>query len=337
MNPSDYPIALWPAAASASAVETDWLILAFTVLTLVLVVPIFIGVTIFAIRYRDGNKVNRKHSDRRDRMLELGWMLIPFALTLFFFAWGARMFMEHKTPPANATRIEAIGKQWMWKFQHPGGQAEINDLHVPTGEPILINMISQDVIHSLYIPAMRIQMETLPGRYTQLWFQADRPGTFRIYCSEFCGTDHSAMDGLLTVMTPDDYSNWLARSGSDASMAEAGRSLFSAYGCTGCHRGTDTDRAPTLAGLYGRPVRLADGGTVTADESFLRDKIQHPGHNRIAGYRQVMPAFNGIIPEDELTRLVAYIRQPSVSPAASKSPAPAILAERSPVAEPALP
>jgi len=309
MNPADYPLALWPPSASASAVETDYLILAFTVLTLMLVVPIFIGVTVFAIRYRDGTKVNRSHTDKRDRMLELGWMLIPFTLTLIFFVWGARMFMDHKNPPANATRVEAIGRQWMWKFQHPGGQAEINNLHVPTGEPILINMISQDVIHSLYIPAMRIQMETLPGRYTQLWFQADRPGTYRIYCSEFCGTDHSVMDGLLTVMTPADYATWLAHAGSDGSLAEAGKRLFSSYGCSGCHLGTSTVRAPSLAGLYGQPVPMEAGGVVTADATYLRDKILNPDHNKIAGYKQVMPVFKGVIPEDDLTRLVAYIKQ----------------------------
>jgi len=309
MNPADYPLALWPPSASASAVETDYLILAFTVLTLMLVVPIFIGVTVFAIRYRDGTKVNRSHTDKRDRMLELGWMLIPFTLTLIFFVWGARMFMDHKNPPANATRVEAIGRQWMWKFQHPGGQAEINNLHVPTGEPILINMISQDVIHSLYIPAMRIQMETLPGRYTQLWFQADRPGTYRIYCSEFCGTDHSVMDGLLTVMTPADYATWLAHAGSDGSLAEAGKRLFSSYGCSGCHLGTSTVRAPSLAGLYGQPVPMEAGGVVTADATYLRDKILNPDHNKIAGYKQAMPVFKGVIPEDDLTRLVAYIKQ----------------------------
>ena len=164
MKPGDYPLALWPPAASASAVETDHLIWAFTLLTLLLVVPIFVGITFFAIRYQDGRAVNRGFREDRDRLLELSWMIIPFVLTLIFFGWGAQMFIVHKTPPANATQIEAIGRQWMWKFQHPGGQAEINDLHLPIGEPVVINMISQDVIHSLYIPSLRIQMETLPGR-----------------------------------------------------------------------------------------------------------------------------------------------------------------------------
>ncbi len=163
MKPQDFPLALWPPSASASAVETDHLIWAFTALTLLLVVPIFLGITFFAIRYRDGRQVNRRYREDRDRTFELGWMIIPFVLTLIFFAWGAQMFIFHKNPPGNATRIEAIGRQWMWKFQHPGGQAEINDLHVPTGEPIVINMISQDVIHSLYIPRCGSRWRPCPG------------------------------------------------------------------------------------------------------------------------------------------------------------------------------
>ena len=138
MTPSEQGLALWQAAASGVAVETDHLILAFTVLTVLLVVPIFVGITWFAVRYREGKTVNRRHTASRDRILELGWMIIPFVLTLFFFGWGMKMFIEQKSPPPNATRIEAIGKQWMWKFQHPGGQAEINDLHVPMNQPILI-------------------------------------------------------------------------------------------------------------------------------------------------------------------------------------------------------
>lgn len=308
MSPSDYPLAIWPASASASAAETDHLIWLFTLLTLLLVVPIFIAITIFALRYREGRQVNRSYREDRDRRLEISWMLIPFVLTLIFFGWGAFMFIGHKTPPANATVVEAIGRQWMWKFQHPGGQAEINNLHVPTGEPIRIHMISQDVIHSLYIPAMRIQMETLPNRYTELWFQADRPGTYRILCSEFCGTDHSAMDGLLTVMTPADYADWLVKSGTSVSLAAAGAKLFSSYGCSGCHLGAGTVRAPSLAGLYNSPVPLEEGGTVIADTGYIRDKILNPDHNKIAGYKQVMPTFKGVLSEGELTELIAFIK-----------------------------
>ena len=308
MNPSDYPLALWPAAASASAVQTDWIILAFTALTLLLTAPIFIGITWFAAYYRAGRQVNRVHSEERSSALELTWMIIPFVLTLFFFAWAARLYDTHRNPPPGAMTITAVGRQWMWKFQHPTGQAEINDLHVPVGEPVHIRMISQDVIHGLYIPAMRIQMETLPDRYTDMWFKADRPGVYRLFCSEYCGTDHSAMDGLLTVMEPAAFQNWLQDGGANLSLASEGGRLFASYGCAGCHDQGSTVRAPSLVGLYDRPVPMEGGGTVIADDGYIRDKILMPDQHLIAGYKQMMPAFKGIIPEDDLIRLIAYVK-----------------------------
>jgi len=310
MTPDDaggHPLALWPAAASLNAHEVDHLILGFTVVTLLLTVPIFVGITYFALRYRVGRAADRRHGEGRDVRIELLWMLIPFALTLGFFLWGAMIFNTEVNPPADAMQIEAIGRQWMWKFEHPGGQAEINDLHVPARQDIKINMISQDVIHSLYVPALRVQMETLPDRYTQLWFKADRPGVYRLYCSEYCGTDHSKMDGELTVMSPADFAKWLVQAGSTQSLAAVGARLYVAYGCGGCHD-AKSGIAPSLAGLYGSAVRLAGGSTVVADDTWLRGKILNPDSDPVAGYRQVMPSFHGVLKEDDLTHIVAYIR-----------------------------
>ncbi|WP_428375752.1 cytochrome c oxidase subunit II [Lichenicoccus sp.] len=308
MKPDAQALALWPTSASLSAAETDHLVLGFTLLTLLLTVPIFIAITWFAIWFRDGRIAYRTYSDRRNRLLEVSWMLIPFLLTLVFFYWGARMFDTHKHPPGDAIRISAIGKQWMWKFQHPGGQAEIDDLHVPTGQPVVITMISQDVIHALYLPALRIQMETLPDRYTQLWFKADRPGIYRLYCSEYCGTDHSVMGGYLTIMQPADYQKWLGQSATSGSLVAQGRAAFSAHGCLGCHVAGSVVRAPSLAGLFGSPVPLAAGGTILADDGYIRDKILDPDRNLIAGYRQLMPVFKGTIDEGEMMALVSYIK-----------------------------
>ncbi len=256
MNGVGNPLAIWPKAASASAVEADHLILSFTVLTLLLTVPIFVGFTWFAIKYRKGQQVDRTHAEVRSSALEMTWMIGPFLLTLFFFAWGATLFLGHKTLPPGALQVDAIGRQWMWKFQHPGGQSEINDLHVPVGQNVVLHMISQDVIHALYIPALRIQMDVLPDRYTDMWFKADRPGTYHLFCSEYCGTDHSVMGGSLTIMTAADYQRWLGRSGSDGTLPAAGEALFSSYGCAGCHAGP-IDRAGALAGRAVRQARAA--------------------------------------------------------------------------------
>ena len=307
-----HALEFWPTAASASAVEADHLILSFTVLTLFLTAPIFIGFTYFAIRYRRGVKADRRHDEVRSSAIEMTWMIGPFVLTLFFFAWGAQLFMHHKTLPAGGLQIDAIGRQWMWKFQHPGGQSEIDDLHVPVGQDVIMHMISQDVIHAFYLPALRIQMDVLPDRYTNLWFKADKVGSYHLLCSEYCGTDHSVMGGTITVMEPADYQRWLGASGSDMSLASAGEELFQSYGCSGCHQGQSTVRAPSLVGLYGKPVPMEDGRTVVADDSYIRDKILNPNDNLIAGYKQVMPAFKGVIAEDDLLRLVAYIKSTGV-------------------------
>ena len=298
--------------SSVSTVEADHLILAFTVLTVLLTAPIFIAFTWFAIVYRKGVKADRRHSETRSSAIEMTWMIGPFILTLFFFAWGAQLFMHHKTLPAGGLQIDAIGRQWMWKFQHPGGQSEINDLHVPVGENVTMHMISQDVIHAFYLPALRIQMDVLPDRYTDLWFKADRAGSYHLFCSEYCGTDHSVMGGTITVMEPAAYQQWLGASGSDMSLASAGGALFQSYGCSGCHQGQSTVRAPSLVGLYGKPVPMEDGRTLVADDSYLRDKILNPNDNLIAGYKQVMPAFKGVIGEEDLLRLVAYIKSTGV-------------------------
>ena len=226
---------VWPVWGSAHALSVDQVILAFTLVTLGLTVPIFVAITYFAYRYRDGKAANRTFTEERSVAIELSWMLIPFFLTLGFFFWAARLYDTSQHPPPGAMVVDAIGKQWMWKFQHPTGQAEINDLHVPVDTDVRINMISQDVIHSLYIPALRIQYETLPNRYTQIWFHADRVGAYHLLCSEFCGTDHSVMGGVLSVLSEADYQRWLAQSGSTGTVAEAGGKLFSAYGCSGCH------------------------------------------------------------------------------------------------------
>ena len=309
MTPDHAALQLWPVAASAKAVETDELILAFTVLTLALTVPVFVAITWFALRYREGSEADRSPSGIRSNLIEISWMLIPFLLTLVFFVWGARVFVESKNPPPDAMVVEVIGRQWMWKFQHPTGQSEINDLHLPIGQPIKLRIISQDVIHALYLPAVRMQVAALPDRFTEMWFKADKVGTFHLYCSEYCGTDHSVMGGTVTFMNPGDYQDWLVHAGAYQGKVAAGRALYEAYGCAACHEPGSPVKAPGLAGLFGSKVALAEGRTVVADEEWLRQKILNPNGDRLAGGgKQVMPSFAGRIPEDELGRIVDFIK-----------------------------
>ncbi len=309
-------LGLWPAAASVQAQNVDWLVCAFTLVLLALTVPIFLFMTYCAAKYHAGSDVDRSHTLSRNVGLELSWMLIPFFVTLVFFAWAARIYDVERHPPPNALTITAMGRQWMWKFQHPGGQAEINDLHVPMDEPVRINLISQDVVHALYIPALRMQMDAIPGHETELWFDADRPGTYQLYCSEYCGADHSEMRGILTVMRQGDYQRWLASQGSGGTLVADGHALFASYGCSGCHGAGSAVHAPDLAGLFMRPVPMENGGTVVADNAYIMDKILYPNRNLVAGYKQLMPSFAGRMPGGDLFAIADYIRslQPGQTP-----------------------
>ena len=301
-------IDLWPPEASAYADHVDLLLAAFTVLIVALSAPVFILMAVFAVKYRRGREADRRHPVDQSIGLETSWALIPFVLLLGFYVWATWLFVElHRTPP-NALGIDVVAKQWMWKFQHPGGQREINTLHVPTGTPVTLTMASQDVIHSLYIPALRIKQDVVPGRTTTLSFTADRPGTWRLECAEFCGTDHSLMGGTFVSMTPEDYAAWLRTADTDMTLAAAGAALFRSRGCSGCHGPAATVHAPPLEGLYGAPVPLSDGTIVNADEQYVRDSILLPQRQIAAGYPPIMPTFANQLSNEDLLKLVAYVK-----------------------------
>jgi cytochrome c oxidase subunit 2 len=224
---------------------------------------------------------------------------------MVMFAWGAKVYVNLERPPADAMVINVVGKQWMWKLQHPEGVREINTLHIPVGRPIKLVMTSQDVIHSFFVPAFRTKQDVLPGRYTTSWFEAKQKGRFHIFCAEYCGTDHSKMIGEVVAMEPAEYQAWLAGTVSDVPPAVAGEKLFYSYNCQTCHG----QRAPTLAGLYNRRVRLADGSTVLADDNYIRESILNPAAKIVAGYPgSLMPTYQGQLTEDQLLELIAYIK-----------------------------
>ncbi|WP_308812134.1 cytochrome c oxidase subunit II [Pseudomonas japonica] len=299
---------MWPMAGSAYASRVDWMVMTFTGVMLLFVVPVVVCLVVFTWRYREGREAVRDSTAIGNHKLEIAWIVIPFIAAMILFGLSARLFFEARTPPVDALEIQLTGKQWMWKFQHASGQRELNALHVPAGRPIKLNMISEDVIHSFYIPVMRVKQDVLPGRYTQMWFQADQPGTYQVYCAEFCGTDHSAMLAKLVVQTPADYTRWLGVADAPGSLAEQGEALYQQMGCSGCHGPSAAVHAPKLEGLYGRPVPLADGSVVTADASYLRDSILLPQKQVAAGYAPIMPTYSNVLDEDAVVRLVAYIQ-----------------------------
>jgi cytochrome c oxidase subunit 2 len=263
---------------------------------------------VFVIKYRRGSSADRSNPPQGDTGLEVAWTFIPFFAVLGFFIWAAWSYIALAHAPDGALEITAVGKQWMWKFQHPGGQREINDLHVPVGIPIKINMTSEDVIHSLAFPVLRIKQDVLPGRRTSLWFQATATGTFRLQCSQFCGTDHAVMAGNLVVLTPRDYAVWLGHQTLATPLVAQGANAFRRFGCSGCHDPASAVHAPRLDRLYGQTIPLHDGRKVLADERYLYDSILQPSRDIVAGYDNIMPDYSGTLDEETVVALVAYIK-----------------------------
>jgi cytochrome c oxidase subunit 2 len=241
-----------------------------------------------------------------------------------FFVWGATVYFGAYRAPDDATVIYVVGKQWMWKVQHSEGQREINELHVPAGRPFKLLLTSEDVIHSFFVPDFRIHMDVLPGRYTSTWFQATRPGTYHLFCSQYCGTNHAGMIGTVTVMEPVEYQDWL-RLRAEGSLAQEGRKTFLKYRCLSCHSADQNARAPVLEELFGRPVHLTDGRTVSADEAYIRESIYNPAAKIVAGYQNIMPTFEGQVSEEEIIQLIAFIQslqRGQTPPRVEESPPP---------------
>src|SRR5665213_336055 len=261
----------------------------------------------FAIRYR-----KEKHpvatQIEGSTLLEATWTIIPLGIFLSMFVWGALIYFRVYTPPANAMNIYIVGKQWMWKAEHPGGQHEINALHVPTGKPVQLTMISQDVFHSFSIPDFRIKREVIPGRYSTVWFEATTPGEYHLFCTQYCGTNHSAMIGTITALSPADYKKWTEDSTSGMSLAQNGERLFASMGCNACHSGNAAARGPNLSGVYGSKLQLTNGSQVLVNDAYLRDAILNPSQHVTAGFAPIMPTYQGQISEDGLIDLVEYIK-----------------------------
>jgi len=299
--------ALFPAEASGIAPYVDALYFFLVAMTIFGTTFVAILLLVFSVRYRrEKNPVATQIEG--STLLEATWTIIPLAIFLVTFVWGALLYFRIYDPPANAMNIYIVGKQWMWKAEHPGGQHEINALHVPTGKPIQLTMISQDVFHSFSIPDFRIKREVIPGRYSTVWFEATQVGTYHLFCTQYCGTQHSGMVGSITVMTPGDYKKWLEQSNSGQSLAQNGERLFASMGCNSCHNGTAAARGPSLAGVYGSKLTLTDGRQIFVDDAYLRNAILNPSEHVTAGFAPIMPTYQGQISEDGLIDLVEFIK-----------------------------
>jgi cytochrome c oxidase subunit 2 len=302
---------LWPQQASTMARNVDALYIFLLIVCGMMTLLIFVCLVYFAARFRHRPGV-RAEQIEGSTPLEITWSTIPFVIFMVIFAWGAVVYFKERTPPADATEVYVVAKQWMWKVEHAEGQREINELHVPVGRDVRLIMTSQDVIHSFYIPAFRIKQDVLPGRYTVEWFRATKPGVYHLFCAEYCGTQHSGMVGDIVVQEPAQYEAWM-NGGSTGPLSATGEKVFAELGCATCHHNDSQGRGPNLQGVFGKPVQLADGRTVTADEDYVRQCILDPGARRVKGFQPIMPTFQGLVSEEQVNALVAYIKSISAA------------------------
>src|SRR3981189_2062899 len=298
---------LWPDRASSIAGQVDALYIYLVLVSAVMTLLIFIAVAVLAIKYRRRPGVLPTPIEGSP-ILETAWSVIPFGVMLTFFIWGAVIYFKERTPPQDATEVYTVAKQWIGKFEHKGGQREINELHVPVGRDVKMIMTSQDVIHSFFVPAFRLKQDVVPGRYTTLWFRATKAGTYHLFCSQYCGTQHSGMVGWVTVMEPRDYEAWMSGGAANQPLAVTGEKLFTELGCVTCHRSDTQGRGPNLVGVFGKPVLLEDGRTVTADENYIRESILEPAAKIVRGFKPVMPTFQGQLSDEQLNALVEYVK-----------------------------
>jgi cytochrome c oxidase subunit II len=302
-------IAQFTTEASEYAAKVDNLFYLLSVISGIIVLLVTGAIVVFfALYYRGSGMPRGAVPERKSREIEIGWTAATLFTFLFIFWWAASEQLVAVTPPKEALEIHVVAKQWMWRFQHPSGVREINELHVPAFTDVRLAMTSQDVIHDLYLPALRLKQDILPDRYTYEWFKADKTGVFHFTCAEFCGTDHSVMAGSLDVVAPEEYARWTAAQPQGDDLAHQGAALFRSLGCSGCHTPGSTVHAPDLHGVFGHAVHLNGGRTVIADEAYLRDCMLLPDTTRVAGYPPLMPNFTGTVREAEIVEIVAYIK-----------------------------
>jgi cytochrome c oxidase subunit II len=296
---------LRPEQASTIAEGIDHLYYFLTAVDLFFTIIIFLTIFYFAVKYRRRSEHERPARVKTHMALELGWTIIPTLICVVIFVWSSSLFIRNARPPAASSEIFVVGKQWMWKLQHPEGKSEIDELHIPVGEPIKLTMTSEDVIHDFFIPAFRVKKDVVPGRYSSIWFTATETGKFHFFCAQYCGTNHAHMRGWVYVMKPADYERWLAGGPQTETMAQAGAELYQQYACVTCH---GTGKGPPFVNLFGSTVKLQDGSTVVADDGYLRESILFPSEKIVAGYPAIMPTFKGQINEEQLLQLIAYIK-----------------------------
>ena len=307
-------LTLYPEQASNFAPQVDNLVLFEIAVCLFFAVAICAAVVYFFFKYQ------RKHPDEvgvpihGDMRLEITWIVLPFFLLMGMFGWGAVIYVDYRHTPNDTLDVYVMGKQWMWKLQQPNGRKEINELHVPVNRNVRLILASEDVIHDFSVPAFRVKMDVVPGHYNNMWFRPTKTGRYHFFCSQYCGTNHAVMGGWVTVMEQDEYARWLSGSAASGDPLAVGEKLYGDLACGTCHLPDGKGRGPSYNGLYGSRVKMADGSTVVADDNYIRESILEPNKKIVAGFQPVMPSFQGLVTEEQIAALTAYIKSQKDQP-----------------------
>jgi len=307
-----------PPSASTLSGQVDALYFYLSGVTVFFTLLIAGVLVFFVIKYRRRSPFEIPRPIAGSHKLETLWSVIPFVIAMSMFGWGAQLYFQMYRPPQNAVEVYVVGKQWMWKIQHSTGQREINELHVPVGRKIKLIMTAEDTIHDFFVPAFRMKADVLPGRYTTQWFEATTPGTYHLFCAEYCGMNHSGMIGSVIVMQPSEFDNWLSGNAAQQSPAVAGQQLFQSLGCVSCHGANgEGGRGPALVGLFGRQVFLTNGQTLTADEAYVRESIENPQAKIVSGFGPIMPTFQGQVTPEQLIQIMSFIKSLQITTSGS--------------------
>jgi cytochrome c oxidase subunit 2 len=306
-------IPISPEQASSFAFSVDLYFYMLVVLCSVLTIGIFMTMIFLAIKFRKIEGEDRPSVPLENMALEITWTVIPFVILLGLFFWSTYIYGYYlKGAPEESLQIDVIGKQWMWKVQHPNGKREVNDLHVPVNVPIKISMTSQDVLHDYFIPAFRVKQDVVPGRVTELWFEPTKKGQYHIFCAEYCGTEHSYMNGTVTVLSHEDYERWLSgalpSSGANGGVVMTGEKLFTSKGCVTCHSGLKGAQGPSLTGIFGTEGMTTEGESFMRDEDYIRESILQPQVLIVDGFTPLMQSFEGQLSAEEVNLLVDYVK-----------------------------
>lgn len=299
-----------PEQASSIAADVDLIYNVVMWISIAASVAVLGTMLYFAFRYkRRGSNEHTPHIPGSHKV-ELVWTIIPAIVFLSIAAWGIVIYHDMDNPPDNAFAIHVTGKQWFWEFTYGNGKKAVNELRVPVGRPIVMQMASNDVLHSFFVPSFRVKKDIVPGYRTQLWFTATKTGEFNLFCAEYCGTNHSGMLGKVIVMGQSQFDEWYSQvEAGQKTPADLGADLFKSKGCFSCHSVDGSALVgPTLKGVVGRKSDLADGSSVTADDNYIRDSLMNPTAKVVKGFPPVMPTFQGQLSEDEVTQLIEYLK-----------------------------